>query len=199
MLEQNAREVPSPDDAEPRSEVSGTSNAQPEQYRRPNGDEIEALYKQYRKLLLFTACRKFRVPDADGESLIQEVFVSFMQVGTPIRDVRSWLVAAMCNASRHYWRAQGRTESLPADFGERSDPQSHTLGDSYVKKMTLQSAMLALRPRYRETLRLHYLLGYSAAEIAVEFDTTTRYAEKLIHTSLASLREVMSKIAGGQS
>src|SRR5258708_6510857 len=88
---------------------------------RPGPEEVGELYTNHRKLLLFIACRKFRVPELDAEGLIHEVFLSFLQVGTPIHDVRSWLVAAMCNASRHYWRAQGRTESLPDDIGERSD------------------------------------------------------------------------------
>lgn len=196
MLDQNAREVPSPDDAEPRSEASGSASStdagQP--YRRPTGDEVEALYKQYRKLLLFTACRKFRVPDADSESLIQEVFVSYMQVGTAVRDVRSWLVAAMCNASRSYWRAQGRTESLPDDFGERSDPQSHTVGDSYVTKMTLAQAIKMLPERDQEMLRLHYYLGYSAADVARELDISVRYAEKRIHISLGRLRDLLMRL-----
>src|SRR6266568_5479292 len=86
---------------------------------RPGPEEVGELYTNHRKLLLFIACRKFRMPESDAEGLIQEVFLSFLQVGTPIHDVRSWLVAAMCNASRHYWRAQGRTESLPDDIGER--------------------------------------------------------------------------------
>jgi DNA-directed RNA polymerase specialized sigma24 family protein len=117
-----------------------------------------------------------------------------MQVGTPIRDVRAWLVAAMCNASRHYWRAQGRTESLPDDIGERSDPQSHGLGDAYALELTLAQALAYLQPKCRETLHLHYFEGHSAADVARELKTTTRYAEKLIHNCLARVREIYHKI-----
>ncbi|MCU1227964.1 MAG: subfamily polymerase sigma factor [Acidobacteria bacterium] len=194
VLEQNA-EVPSPAEPDGRADNgAGSAAAAPEQKGRPSSDEIELLYLEHRKLLLFIACRKFRVPDWDAENLIQEVFVSFMQVGTPIRDVRSWMVAAMCNASRHYWRGQGRTEALPDDIGERSDPQSHNLGEKYAKTMTVSQALGYLQPRCRETLELHYYQGHSAADVARELKTTTRYAEKLIHNCLARMREVYLKM-----
>ena len=157
---------------------------------RPSPDEIGALYVEHRKLLLFIACRKFRVPEMDAESLIQEVFLSFIQVGTAIRDVRSWLVAAMCNASRHYWRAQGRTESLPDDIGERSDPGSHTIADTFAMKMTMWQALQYLQPRCRETIYLHYFEGRSAIDVARELETTSRYAEKLIHNCLKRVRQI---------
>src|SRR4029079_5427234 len=83
-------------------------------------DDVEALYIEHRSLLLYVASRKFRIPECDSENLIQEVFLSFLQTGTKIDNVRAWLVAAMCNASRHYWRAQGRIESLPDDFNDHS-------------------------------------------------------------------------------
>jgi RNA polymerase sigma factor (sigma-70 family) len=195
VLEQNALEVPSP--AEPDGRTPGAASAA-EPKGRPSGDEIERLYIEQRKLLLFIACRKFRVPDWDAENLIQEVFVSFMQVGTPIRDVRSWMVAAMCNASRHYWRGQGRTESLPDDIGERSDPLSHNLGERYAMLMTIEQALAYLQPKCRETLRLHYFEGHSAADVARELKTTTRYAEKVIHTCLGRVREVYHKITAAR-
>ena len=156
--------------------------------------DAETLYVQYRTLLLSVACRKFRVPDSDAENLIQEVFLSFLQTGTKIDNVRAWLVAAMCNASRHYWRAQGRVESLPEDFNEHSDPGSHGLADEFAKKLTLRQALDYLQPRCRETLWLHYFEGRSAADVARELETTNRYAEKLIHNCLKRVREIYLSI-----
>jgi RNA polymerase sigma factor (sigma-70 family) len=157
-------------------------------------DDVEALYLQHRQLLLFVACRKFRVPDGDAENLIQDVFLSYLQTCTKIENVRAWLVAAMCNASRHYWRAQSRTESLPDDFNEHSDPGSHGLADEFAKKLTLRQALDYLQPRCRETLWLHYFEGRSAADVARELETTNRYAEKLIHNCLKRVREIYINI-----
>src|ERR1051326_4719530 len=75
----------------------------------PGGEvvDIGVMYVDYRMLLLSVACRKFRIPECEAENLIQEVFLSYLQAGTKIENAKAWLVAAMCNASRHYRRAQG--------------------------------------------------------------------------------------------
>jgi RNA polymerase sigma factor (sigma-70 family) len=158
-------------------------------------DEVEILYVQHRSLLLYVACRKFRVPETDAENLIQEVFLSFLQTGTTIDKPKSWLVAAMCNASRHYWRSAGRTESLPENYNEQSDPDTHGLADEFTLRMTIRQVLKYLQPRCRETLRLHYFEGRSANEVAVELATTHRYAEKLIHNCLKRAREIYKTIA----
>ena len=161
---------------------------------RAAGVDVETLYIQYRTLLMSVACRKFRVPESDAESLLQEVFLSFLQTGTRIDNVRSWLVAAICNASRHYWRSQGRSESLPEDYLEFSDPVSDALPEKRAMEITMQQALGYLQPRCRETLRLHYFEGRSASEVARELETTTRYAEKLIHNCLKRVREIYMNI-----
>lgn len=157
-------------------------------------DDVETLYIEHRSLLLYVASRKFRIPECDSENLIQEVFLSFLQSGTKIDNVRAWLVAAMCNASRHYWRAQGRTESLPEDIGDQSDPGTHGLADQFATQMTVRQALQYLQPRCRETLWLHYFEGRSAGDVARELETTNRYAEKLIHNCLKRVREIYLNI-----
>jgi RNA polymerase sigma factor (sigma-70 family) len=157
-------------------------------------DDVETLYVQHRSLLLYVACRKFRVPETDAENLIQEVFLSFLQTGTSIDKPRAWLVAAMCNASRHYWRSSGRTESLPDDFNDHSDPDSQSLNDAFTMRMTVRQVLKYLQPRCRETLWLHYFEGRSAGDVARELQTTHRYAEKLIHNCLKRAREIYKTI-----
>jgi RNA polymerase sigma factor (sigma-70 family) len=157
-------------------------------------DEVETLYVEHRPLLLFVACRKFSVAESDAENLIQEVFLSLLQTCARIENVRAWLVAATCNASRYYWRVQGRTEPPPENFETRSDPDSLDLADRFAMQMTMQQVLGYLQPRCQETLRLHYFEGRSAVEVARELETTHRYAEKLIHNCLARAREIYKSI-----
>jgi RNA polymerase sigma factor (sigma-70 family) len=180
-------------DAEAAIAVPSTTR-RPVVTERAAGVDVESLYIQYRTLLMSVACRKFRVPESDAESLLQEVFLSFLQTGTRIDNVRAWLVAAICNASRHYWRSQGRSESLPEDYLEFSDPVSDALPEKRAMEITMQQALGYLQPRCRETLRLHYFEGRSASEVARELETTTRYAEKLIHNCLKRVREIYMNI-----
>jgi len=195
VLDQNESDV-TPAASRTRSEKKSQARPVTEPAPPPSAaaDDVEALYIEHRSLLLYVACRKFRVPDCDAENLIQEVFLSFLQSGTKIDNVRAWLVAAMCNASRHYWRAQGRIESLPDDFNDHSDPGSLGLADQFAMKMTVRQALDYLQPRCRETLWLHYFEGRSAADVARELETTNRYAEKLIHNCLKRVREIYLSI-----
>ena len=156
--------------------------------------DIGVLYVDYRMLLLSVACRKFRIPECEAENLIQEVFLSYLQAGTKIENAKAWLVAAMCNARRHYWRAQGRTEPLPDDYGERCDPSSNGVADREAQKLTVHQALEYLQPRCRQTLYLHYFEGRSAGDVAREMETTNRYAEKLIHNCLKRIREIYLSI-----
>ena len=194
MLEQNSTEVAPAGPSRGRGEKKTQLRAGEAVAPSTAADDVEALYIEHRTLLLFVACRKFRIPDTDAENLIQDVFLSFLQTGTKIDNVRAWLVAAMCNASRHYWRAQSRTESLPDNFAEHSDPGSHGLADEFAKKLTLRQALDYLQPRCRETLWLHYFEGRSAGDVARELETTNRYAEKLIHNCLKRVREIYMSI-----
>lgn len=155
---------------------------------------IEQLYNEHRTLLFYVACRKFRITEGDAESLIQEVFLSFLQSGTRIDNPRSWLVAAICNASRHYWRAQNRTDQLPEDFARHEDPASSGLAEDLALQLTIQQCIRYLQPRCRETLALHYFQGRSATEVANELGTTVRYAEKLIHNCLKRVRDIYVNI-----
>jgi RNA polymerase sigma factor (sigma-70 family) len=199
VLEQNASDVTSSSAPRPRTEKpAARSVSTPPPPPSPAADDVETLYVEHRNLLLYVACRKFRIPDCDAENLIQEVFLSFLQTGTKIDNIRAWLVAAMCNASRHYWRAQGRIESLPDDFNDHSDPGSHGLADQFAMKMTVRQALDYLQPRCRETLWLHYFEGRSAGDVARELETTNRYAEKLIHNCLKRVREIYMSITAVQ-
>jgi RNA polymerase sigma factor (sigma-70 family) len=192
VLEQDASNVASApprarSESAPRPEAGTAAGTQA-------ANDVEALYVAHRTLLLYVASRKFRIPDSDAENLIQEVFLSYLQTGTKIENIRAWLVAAMCNASRHYWRSQGRTESLPDNIDDHSDPGSHGLAEQFAMKMTVRQALDYLQPRCRETLWLHYFEGRSAGDVARELETTNRYAEKLIHNCLKRVREIYMNI-----
>ncbi len=160
----------------------------------PQPEDIGELYVRHRPLLLHVGCRKFRIPESEAESLIQEVFLSFMTTTTRVENIRAWLVAAMCNASRHYWRGQSRTEGLPEDFEDQTDPSTNGLAEKLAMIITMQQALEYLQPRCRETLYLHYYEGRSANDVAISLDTTSRYAEKLIHNCLKRVREIYLSI-----
>lgn len=150
----------------------------------------EDVYREHFDLLHYIACHKFKIPDGDADNLIQEVFLAYLSTVNEVRDVRPWLVGATCNASRHYWRVRGRSEPLPEDILEQGDPGSHGLAETFAMRLTIRQTLNRLHEKCRETLRLRYFEGCSAAEVAKELDTTNRYAEKLIHNCLKRAHEI---------
>jgi RNA polymerase sigma factor (sigma-70 family) len=161
-------------------------------------NDLEQVYRQHYTLLLYIACRKFKVPAGDAESLIQEVFLAYLSSSKDVRDVRSWLVGAISNTSRQYWKSHGRTEQLPENLGEQSDPVSSGLADTVATKITIRETLSRLHEKCRETLRLHYFEGHSAPEVARHLSTTNRYAEKLIHKCLKRAYEIYLTLTAGR-
>jgi RNA polymerase sigma factor (sigma-70 family) len=198
VLDQETLEVPATadvDSASAKSRRDAAKASKPVEPHLLSADEVETLYVEHRTLLLFIASRKFHIADdGEAENLIQEVFFSFLQTCTRIENPRAWLVAAMCNASRHYWRAQGKTEPLPDNYANASDPKAADTADEYAMRLTIGKVIGYMQPKCRDTLRLHYFDGRSANEIAKELETTPRYAEKLIHTCLRRAREIYNNI-----
>lgn len=151
---------------------------------------IEDVYRDHFDLLHYIACRKFKIPEGDTDNLIQEVFLAYLSSVNEVRETRSFLVGAICNASRRYWIVRGRSEPLPEDILEQGDPGSHGLAETFAMRLTIRQTLNRLHEKCRETLRLRYFEGCSAAEVAKELDTTHRYAEKLIHNCLKRAHEI---------
>src|SRR3954447_490678 len=82
------------------------------------GAEVEAFYFEHRPVLMYVAAVKLRVPDADAEALVHEAMISLLTTRAAIVNVRAWLVAAVSNGSRHYWRRRAHLDALPPDMEE---------------------------------------------------------------------------------
>jgi RNA polymerase sigma factor (sigma-70 family) len=157
---------------------------------------VEEAYRLQYELLLHISTRRFSVPRHDAEGLVHEVFVSYLASSHEIRDARAYLVGAICNASRYYWRSHGRLETLPSDFDHRTDPSAAMLSDSMATRITISETIKRLHEKCQKTLRLKYWDGCSAAEVAAAFSTTNRYAEKLIHKCLKKAHEIYNTLNG---
>ncbi|MEO8216781.1 MAG: sigma-70 family RNA polymerase sigma factor [Acidobacteriota bacterium] len=174
------------------------SKEAPEPAAPPAVDPMEEVYRKHYTLLLYISCRKFRVPPGDAENLIQEVFLSFLSTAKEIHDVRSWLVGSISNASRQYWRSRGRTEPLPDDLEQREEFISSGLAETVALRITIRETMSRLHSKCREALRLHYFEGWSAPEMARQFSTSNRSAEKLIHKCLKRAHAIYQNLTAGK-
>jgi RNA polymerase sigma factor (sigma-70 family) len=157
------------------------------------GLALEDTYRSHAPFLRDVAERKFRIPGSDAEALVNEVFMSYLMRREVIRDSRKWLIGAVCNASRGYWRSESKTRPLPPNIDDFADPESPDEA-SIVNRVTIAATLNRLCVRCRETLRLYYAEGYSAAEIAEHFDTTTGYVMQLLHGCRNKARAIYNEM-----
>ncbi|MGN6184325.1 MAG: RNA polymerase sigma factor [Thermoanaerobaculia bacterium] len=165
----------------------------------PNkGVAVEDAYRDHSSLLKDIAVHKFNIAAADAEALVNEVFTAFMVRRQLIRNPRKWLIGAVCHASRAYWRAVSRTSQFPPDVAEYVDPASPSLESRIVDRVTITATLQQIDCRCREALRLFYSEGYSAAEIAEVFGTTTNNVMQILHTCRKRVREVYRELKDGK-
>jgi RNA polymerase sigma factor (sigma-70 family) len=142
---------------------------------------FDELYDCLVPLLRHIATDKFHVPRADADGLVHDIFLTFLTNPTNVREVRPYLIGAICNASRKYWRRRQSDDAVfgPSDgIDEAIDMRSV---DEVSVRLTVAATLARLCPRCRETLRRYYLEGESTASIAQAMETTTAYVFKLLH------------------
>ena len=150
---------------------------------------VEDAYRRHAAFLRCLAESKFNIPPGDAEGVVNEVFTCFLLRHEQVREPRKWLIGAVCHASRGYWRDAARTCPLPEDVSESIDPSSPGLESRIVDRVTMARALTAVGPKCRETLRLYYAEGYSAAEIAEHLGTTSGYVMQMLHTCRKRVRK----------
>ncbi len=185
----------------PRMPPEAANEPQPDQPRGNIDEEHFArLYETNIDRLVTMAVRKFQVPAVDAEGLAHEVFLSYLKRKDEIRDLNGWLVGAICNASRYYWRKLGRnTEQLDvAVAAERPDPSTTNILNTLVARIAAGEALAGLPPRYQNILKLRYLEGYSIKEIADHLGVTSKYMQKLVTKCLRRAEELFGDSGQGK-
>ncbi|HEV7429283.1 MAG TPA: sigma-70 family RNA polymerase sigma factor [Thermoanaerobaculia bacterium] len=150
------------------------------------------VYEENCGLLVSLAVRKFQVPAVDAEALAHEVFVSYIRHAGEIRDLHHWLIGAICNASRYYWRKLGRNvEQLETEVAaERPDPHLRNVLNDLPDRIAIEEVLEAMPPRWAHILRLRYFEGYSIKEIAEHYNVTSKYMQKLVAKCLHRAEEI---------
>jgi len=144
----------------------------------PGAPDFDALYRQYRQLLLGIATGKFRVPVEDAESLVHDVFLSAMVRWSAIRNVRQWMVGAICNACRYRLRQVARGESLEDDMPElAAEPP-------YIDMLSAHAVLSRVPPRDRAVIELRFNQGMTAREMGRALGCTPRAADRRLRRAL---------------
>jgi len=149
---------------------------------------VEDAYKKHCELLRHIAGTKFNIPPADADAIVSEVFTAYLLRRDTVRNARTWLIGAVCHASRAYWREAARTSQLPEDASELVDTNGPGLEGQILDRVTMARALAQISYKCREALRMYYAEGYSAAEIATRLGTSSGYVMQLLHTGRKQVR-----------
>src|SRR5437588_10130572 len=118
------------------------------------GSWIDDVYLRVVPLMRRIATRKFSVPSQDADALIHDVFITYLSNPAHVRELRPYLVAGICNASRQYWRRETSKARVFVSSNVAEcvgDPPT----DVVIDRLTLAKLLSSLNPRCRDVLRLH--------------------------------------------
>ncbi len=154
-------------------------------------ERVEAAYRANYKLLSYLASARFKIPDDEVCGVIHDVFVSFIRsegkIGRTETDERSWLVGAVCNASRYYWRKHRGNDEITDD---RVDAAA--LRDDALDRIELAAVLRHLPERCRDLLCRRYVEGYTPQEIATDEALTSGSMRNLLSKCLLAARRAFS-------
>ncbi|MGN6186769.1 MAG: sigma-70 family RNA polymerase sigma factor [Thermoanaerobaculia bacterium] len=152
-------------------------------------------------LLRRIATRKFRVPECDAEALVHDVFINYLVAVQRVQpyDLRAYLISAICNASRNYWRNRRSDDRIfsTVDLDDQTLDESSAADIFRVLSNTLDVASMLARlgNRCREILRRYYLEEQDTASIAAAIQTTCSNVNYLMHTCRKRARAAYEAIA----
>ena len=159
-------------------------------------EPFEVLYRQYGVLLRSIAMRRFGVPPDDAEALVHDTFVAYLERHTIIRDVKRWLMGAVGNASKNYWRARKREAPLLPEHEETADAAAEAETEQRMRRSAAVAVLAQLGPKCRETLRRYYLGEESKEAIAEQLSTSPGYVLQLLIACRRRAHEVFCTLMG---
>ena len=153
------------------------------------GIDFDAVYNEHVPVMIGVAVERFHISQSDAQTLAHQIFLTYFLKPEDVRETRAWFIGAICNASRHYLRMRERDVALPPEIVNEPDPEFASIIDSLPNHIVAREVFGCLTSRCQLALHLHYMEGYSIAEIAAQLHTTPNYAKKLVGRCLKQARE----------
>ena len=150
--------------------------------------DVEAIYLRHVDTV-YRVCYSFMGNAADSEDATQSTFVKLMKARptfTNEEHEKAWLIRVASNHCKDLLRSSAR-KGVPLE--SVAEPAADERGPDLVL-----DAVLALDPKYKDVVYLHYYEGYSAADIARMLDKPS----STVRTHLCEARAILRKALGGQ-
>lgn len=155
---------------------------------------LEVLYREHAPLLCATARHRYRIPSEDVEALVHDIFASMLERRPQVDDMRAFLLGAMQNAARHYWRKRRHEAPLLAEHEDTADQSTADGLERWSTSLSLGAMLAQLGPKCRETLRRYYLDEQKPRDIAEHLDTSAAYVMQLLSSCRKRAREIYCRL-----
>jgi RNA polymerase sigma factor (sigma-70 family) len=150
---------------EPRGETKYQAPVQPRDATAAPA-QFEEAYLQFAPLLRKIAIGKFRIPLADAEPLVHDVFATYFTNADEVHDVRTYLIGGICNAARHHLRRSDARNALFCGETPCAAAPTESILVEVERKLLLRRVLSRVGGRCRELLRRYYLNGEPTDAIA---------------------------------
>jgi DNA-directed RNA polymerase specialized sigma24 family protein len=150
---------------------------------------FETLYDTYRPFLRKQAILKFRVPSTDADDLVHDVFTTFLSRRSEINDPHAYLLGAICNASRKYWRDDKSAGASPLTDACAASTRE-AVHDDVARAVMLGATLSRLGATCRDTLYRFHVLGERASAIAASRAKKENYIFRLLNYCRNRAKEI---------
>ncbi len=127
---------------------------------------------------------------ADTEDVLQEVFLKYILHSVAFESEeheKAWLIRVTINACKDLKKSLFRRYTVPLDV------LSQEAATVMPAQLGVLEAVLALPPKYKDTIYLHYYEGYTAREIG----EMLHKKENTVYSLLSRGRELLKQKLGG--
>lgn len=151
------------------------------------------LYDRYARMVHGLLLAK--VPLAEVDDLVQDVFMMALRRLSTLRDIGSfgaWLAAIARNRANDYHRRSSPEEQVSEDTPDESIESGNTSGD-HEGPAAILDTVKTLPAAYRETLILRLVEGMTGPEIAARTGMTHGSVRVNLHRGMQQLRAKLSR------
>lgn len=152
------------------------------------------LYTRHAPLLRYIATRKFHVPHEDADALVHDVFATYLASPATVKSPRPYLIGAICNAARHYWRERKNEEAALARVDVVLPAGDDAIVDVLGRKLLIATTLSRIGSKCRDLLHRYYVEGETTAAIASSRETTPDYVLFLLHRCRKNARAIVRSL-----
>lgn len=156
---------------------------------------FEEAYLRFAPRLRKIAVAKFRIPRAEAETLVHDVFATYMVNASSVRALEPYLIGAICNASRHYLRRSGAADAIFCEGAECAAVPGDDLLAAVERKMLISRLLSRVGARCRELLHRYYVRGETTQSIADRLDSTPGSVLVSLHNCRKRARAAFQSVA----